>query len=77
LSVCRSGIPSSGHWAAGRSCWQGGAAKAYALLFKQRRAGGGSGGRRRRGHSRSYFFSNSPVRWRLTKVVLPAGEKEE
>lgn len=22
-------------------------------------------------HSRSYFFSNSPVRWRLTKVVLP------
>lgn len=26
----------------------------------------------RRRHSRSYFFSNSPVRWRLTKVVLPA-----
>ena len=25
-------------------------------------------------HSRSYFFSNSPVRWRLTKVVLPVGE---
>ena len=22
-------------------------------------------------YSRSYFFSNSPVRWRLTKVVLP------
>lgn len=22
----------------------------------------------------SYFFSNSPVRWRFTNVVLPAGE---
>ncbi len=26
----------------------------------------------REGHARSYFFSNSPVRWRLTNVVLPA-----
>lgn len=26
-------------------------------------------------YSRSYFFSNSPVKWRFTKVVLPAKEE--
>lgn len=75
---------SSGSWRP--TCQQAGLGlQAQAFTEAGRRAAGGegkqqSGSARRREasrrpglHSRSYFFSNSPVRWRFTKVVLPAG----
>ena len=51
------------------------AAPRSALRFKPRTGGGGTAtDAQLQLHSRSYFFSNSPVRWRFTKVVLPACE---